>query len=283
MAGDWIKMRSNLWDDPRVAKVCDITDQSEAAVIGAMYWLWAMADQHTEDGILPGLTLRQIDRKTGLPGFGQAMCDIGWLADHPDGVRIVRFEEHNGASAKKRAATAKRVALHRSGEAGNADSEEEQHDGNADVTQPALQDERTSVTGALAREEKRREEKEETTTSLRSVVVGGAAQAPSPPDDHPPQASPPKAKPRAPDFLGDANVAALNGHCIAKLAEGWELPEQWGLDAEALGWKPDEILREAERFRQYWVHGKGAGTRRSVKGWRQSWSNWLAKAERFKP
>lgn len=89
MAGDWIKMRGNLWDDPRVARLCDLTGQTEAAIVGGLYWLWATADQHTENGIMPGLTLRQIDRKTGVQGLGQALCDIGWLADHPEGVRII--------------------------------------------------------------------------------------------------------------------------------------------------------------------------------------------------
>lgn len=144
MAGDWIKMRGNLWDDPRVSKLCDMTDRGEAEVIGALYWLWATADQHTENGIMPGLTLRQIDRKTGVQGFGAALLAIGWLADHPEGVRIVKFEEHNGSSAKKRAITAKRVAVHRSS--------------NADVTHGALQDEHGSVTGALARERERERE-----------------------------------------------------------------------------------------------------------------------------
>lgn len=144
MAGDWIKMRDNLWDDPRVSKIVDMTDSSEAAVIGALYWLWAMADQHTENGILPGLTLRSIDRKTSVPGFAEALCAIEWLADHPDGVRIIDFEKHNGSSAKKRCQTAKRVANSRSG--------------NADVTPPSLQEDDTGVSDALAREEKRREE-----------------------------------------------------------------------------------------------------------------------------
>jgi hypothetical protein len=145
MAGDWIKMRGNLWDDPRVARLCDLTDSGEAAVIGGLYWLWATADQHSSDGVMPGLTLRSIDRKTGIPGLGDALVSIGWLINEPEGVRIVRFEEHNGTSAKKRCVTAKRVANHRS---------------NDDVTQEALQDEHESVTPALAREEKRREEKE---------------------------------------------------------------------------------------------------------------------------
>jgi hypothetical protein len=121
MAGDWIKMRGNLWDDPRVAHLCDITGQSEAPVIGALYWLWAAADQHTETGIMPGLTLRQIDRKTGVQGFGQALCDVGWLADHPEGVRIIGFEQHNGASAKRRCSDAQRKASVRNVSASDAD------------------------------------------------------------------------------------------------------------------------------------------------------------------
>jgi len=80
-------------------------------------------------------------------------------------VCIVGFDEHNGASAKKRASTAKRVASHRS----NADETPSAEDGNAQVTQAALQGEHESVTPALAREDKRREEVN-TTSSLRSEV-----------------------------------------------------------------------------------------------------------------
>ena len=102
MAGDWIKMRVNLWDDPRVSKMCDLTETGESAVIGGLYWLWSTADQHSEDGVMLGLTIRAIDRKTGINGFGEALVSAGWLADHPEGVRIVRFSEHNGKSAKRR-------------------------------------------------------------------------------------------------------------------------------------------------------------------------------------
>jgi hypothetical protein len=155
MAGDWIKMRGNLWDDPRVARLCDLTDQTEAVIIGGLYWLWSTADQHTETGILPGLTLRQIDRKTNIKGFGEAICAIGWLTDHPDGVSIVRFEEHNGASAKRRALTAKRVANHRKG---NDEETPEDAKSNDDVTQPELLNEQDSVNSALARERERERE-----------------------------------------------------------------------------------------------------------------------------
>lgn len=121
MAGDWIKMRSNLWDDPRITGLVDATDATEAAIVGGLYWLWATADQHSEDGVMPGLTLKAIDRKTGIKGLGDALVAIGWLADHPDGVRIIRFDEHNGASAKRRCTEAQRKANSRTLSASDAD------------------------------------------------------------------------------------------------------------------------------------------------------------------
>lgn len=104
------------------------------------------------------------------------------------------------------------------------------------------------------------------TLSLLPPTGGGGAA---------PRATPPP--PSAMVFDGK-NADQLNGKAIATLAEDFELPEQWGVDAEALGFKPQEVLREGEKFRQYWTRGKGKGTRRSVKGWSQTWSNWLDKA-----
>lgn len=80
-----------------------------------------------------------------------------------------------------------------------------------------------------------------------------------------------------PDFDGK-NAETLNGKAVVALSLAFELPEDWGFDAEALGFKPAMVLREGEKFRQYWTAGKGSGTRRAVKGWRQTWSNWLEKA-----
>ena len=168
MAGDWIKMRGNLWDDPRVSRLVDETDSSEAAVIGALYWLWATADQHTADGVMPGLTLKGIDRKTGVKGFAQALCDINWLQALADGVQIVAFEEHNGASAKKRCQTAKRVANHTAANGRTPTNQQDANDAspdsleldNAPLTHHEIETNAHCVSSALARvrEEKIREE-----------------------------------------------------------------------------------------------------------------------------
>lgn len=84
-----------------------------------------------------------------------------------------------------------------------------------------------------------------------------------------------------PAYLGDENEGEIPKKATIPLAAKWELPETWGNDIVALGWKPADILRESEKFRQYWTVGAGTGTRRSVKGWRQSWSNWTSKAEKY--
>ena len=67
MAGDWIKMRTNLWDDPRVSSLADATRTGEATVIGGLYWLWSTADQHSVDGRLDGYLLLGHGRPGG-PG-----------------------------------------------------------------------------------------------------------------------------------------------------------------------------------------------------------------------
>jgi hypothetical protein len=126
-----------------------MTDSSEAAVVGGLYWLWATADQHTQDGLMPGLSLRQIDRKTGVQGLGKALCDIGWLSEMDAGVCLENFEEHNGQSAKRRCVDAQRKATVRTVSASDADKPKTE------------QGQETPNLGAREREEKRREEKEE--------------------------------------------------------------------------------------------------------------------------
>jgi len=87
-----------------------------------------------------------------------------------------------------------------------------------------------------------------------------------------------KAARPSPDPFDGLNAESLNGKAVVALSPAWELPEEWGVDAQALGFKPAEVLHEGEKFRQFWTAGKGAGRRKTVKGWRQSWSNWLGKA-----
>jgi hypothetical protein len=115
-AGDWIKMRNNLWDDPRVAQMCVLMSQPEAVIVGCLYRLWALADEHTEAGTIPKLSPAGLDRKVGYDGFSTALTAVGWLRETEVGLVIERFDEHNGQTAKRRASEAKRKASDRGDE-----------------------------------------------------------------------------------------------------------------------------------------------------------------------
>jgi hypothetical protein len=120
---------------------------------------------------------------------------------------------------------------------------------------------------ATSRQEKpREEESREEENPTADAVGGGSALKRSDP-------------PSAPPAFDGANESEIPARAVVTLSPQFDLPEQWGEDAERLGWTPDRILTEAEKFRQFFVVGKGAGTRRGLKGWRQGWSNWLSKAE----
>ena len=114
LAGEWIKMRVGLWDDPRVAVMAAKMGQPEATVIGCLFRLWTLGDQHTEDGTLLGMTPDILDRKTGVDGFSEAAVSVGWLEEFEGGLRIPRFDEHNGQSAKRRSQHAKSTSKRRS-------------------------------------------------------------------------------------------------------------------------------------------------------------------------
>ena len=114
MAGDWIKMRSNLAQDPAVISTANALNCSEFKIVGLLHWLWSWADGHTIDGRADGVDCKWINRQTHTDGFCEALAKTGWLIIDEEGLTIPGFDKHNGASAKSRAQTARRVARHKS-------------------------------------------------------------------------------------------------------------------------------------------------------------------------
>ena len=103
----WIPIRTDLWNDGRVlwiARNASVTVVSRSTVIGALFRLWALADEQTTDGHLVGWTTDEVDRECDLPGLCEALMnpDIDWLAKTARGLQVQRFQEHNGQSAKAR-------------------------------------------------------------------------------------------------------------------------------------------------------------------------------------
>lgn len=131
MAGDWIKMRVDLTDDPAVIGISVATGLDEFSVVGRLHKFWSWADSHTTNGnatvTLPSLqnhgesvSIAWIDRYLQATGFAQSLIDVGWLVVDDSGIHLPNFDRHNGQTAKQRALTSKRVAKKRSAECNGA-------------------------------------------------------------------------------------------------------------------------------------------------------------------
>lgn len=116
MAGDWIKMRSELQTHPKVVRILSAmrphdvqTKTDKFRVIGGLHAVWSVFDTHSSDGVLIGYTPDLLDHVIGWEGFAAALIGVDWL--HFDGAQTLslpEFDEHNGQSAKRRAEDQKR-------------------------------------------------------------------------------------------------------------------------------------------------------------------------------
>lgn len=143
MAGEWIKMRADLLDDPTVDRLAEALGIDMLTAVGALFCFWSWADKYSVDGRVDGATSRLIDKVSHKPGFCDALVSVGWLEIIDGGIQIPRFDRHNGQSAKERSLKNQRQARWR----------ESKVDGKKDDS-PSTQ----ASTSPSTREEKRREE-----------------------------------------------------------------------------------------------------------------------------
>lgn len=144
MAGDWIKMRSDLSDDPAVFKIAGALNLDRFSVIGRLHAFWAWADKHAVDGRVDGASSLHVDDVVRFDGFANALAQVSWLLIGDDFLEVPNHDRHNSQSAKERAQKNARQARWRHGKAGNVDG--------CPSTDPST------------REEKRREEKNRSNT-----------------------------------------------------------------------------------------------------------------------
>ncbi|WP_312237332.1 hypothetical protein [Stenotrophomonas sp.] len=108
MAGDWIKMRSNLATSPKVVRIASALKADRLRVIGGLHAVWCLFDTHSDDGTLVGYSPVVLDDLIGWPGFSAAMIAVEWMLEDGENLVVPRFDDHNGASAKRRAQDADR-------------------------------------------------------------------------------------------------------------------------------------------------------------------------------
>jgi len=82
----------------------------------AWFRLWSYFDAQTADGIVPYFTMGDADGQARLPGIGQALEKVGWLAFARGSCTIAKWDRHNGQSAKTRALATRRKQYQRANE-----------------------------------------------------------------------------------------------------------------------------------------------------------------------
>lgn len=146
MAGDWIKMRVDLADDPAVIGMANTLKIDEYQVIGRLHKLWSWADKHSVDGSVPHITGKWIDKHLEKAGFSSQMANVGWLIFDATGVTFPNFDRHNGKSAKSRAENTERVRLSRKERDKNVTREEKRREESKPPI-PAMSGDGNSVVG----------------------------------------------------------------------------------------------------------------------------------------
>jgi hypothetical protein len=121
MAGDWIKMRADLFTHPKVVRMASALKADTFRTVGGLMSVWCLFDVHSIDGKLDGYTFGAIDNYLRWDGFASAMNSVGWLAEVEESVVLPEFDTHNGQSAKRRAQDADRKKESRKTSAPQAD------------------------------------------------------------------------------------------------------------------------------------------------------------------
>lgn len=155
MAGDWIKMRADLFTHPKVVRIASALKADTLRTVGGLMSVWCLFDAHSEDGRLEGYSPEVLDAHLRWDGFAASMVAVGWLEHDPSlGLALPRFDTHNGQSAKRRAQDTNRKKESRKTSASEADK-------------------------TRTREEKRREDKSSTDVEDKRAARNRPAERPA--------------------------------------------------------------------------------------------------------
>ena len=172
MAGDWLKIREDLHEDPAVLWMASQLNTRPEHVVGYCVRFWGWVSRNCHAGSVTNVTLASLESVTNLPGFCDMMRKVGWLAyDEPGGVptiTIPNFDRYLSQGAKQRALAAERQKR----------SREKRHDSVTDSS-------RSQRDKSVTREEKRRYSETVTETDTETESQPGRTKNPGthePPD-----------------------------------------------------------------------------------------------------
>jgi hypothetical protein len=180
MAGDWIKMRTDLYRDPKVSVMADLLMAPDSdlsmfvdqhcqrqmtvtrnvmrnVTVGALVAVWGVmrlrGKRENDDLIYRGVTSAVLDDIADLPGFGAAMVAVGWAIETDEGLVLPRFFEDQNVDPED---TAKKKNAERQARFREKNKAENNVTDNVNVTH---------------REEKRREEPTHTPSASARVSM----------------------------------------------------------------------------------------------------------------
>lgn len=100
MAGDWMKVELATVDKPETYELARILGCHHDRALGMCVRFWAWANAATDDGILRGMRLEDVDAIVRRKNFGGALVKVGWLSVEKNvGLTIPNFDRHNPQSA----------------------------------------------------------------------------------------------------------------------------------------------------------------------------------------
>jgi hypothetical protein len=167
MAGDWLKIREDLHEDPAVLRMAAALETRPEHVVGycLRFWGWVSRNVSLENrdacpsASVVGVPILSIESVLHLPGFLPLLREVGWLeydeTAKPIVVTIPKFERHLSETAKQRALAAEKKRRQRAEKDGKF--------------VPKNQDKCPPKTGT--REEKRREDLIKGNTPLNNPLA----------------------------------------------------------------------------------------------------------------
>jgi hypothetical protein len=116
-----MSVRLSLFDNhPRILRMCVTLEIDDCdLIIGKVQRVWAAAHRHTRRGFWANVSEEFVNRIVGMPGFAQAMVEVGWLEFKDGGAQLVNWTEHNATTVKERLAASARKRKSRMSRSGH--------------------------------------------------------------------------------------------------------------------------------------------------------------------
>ena len=103
-AGDYIPIRNNIAQDPRVLAMAIGLKVDVDTIVGKLHRVWTIASENSLDGTLRMMSPELFDSILRLEGFSREMMSVGWLAhDDTRGLYCPNFDHWQESTSLKRA------------------------------------------------------------------------------------------------------------------------------------------------------------------------------------